>query len=30
MSDVVICEPLRMLIGRYGGSLRDATSVDLG
>ena len=30
MTDVVICEPLRTPIGRYGGSLKDCTSVDLG
>ena len=25
MRDVVICEPLRTPIGRYGGSLRDCS-----
>jgi acetyl-CoA C-acetyltransferase len=30
MRDVVICEPLRTPIGRYGGSLRDCSAVDLG
>lgn len=30
MRAVVICEPLRTPIGRYGGSLRDCSAVDLG
>ena len=30
MRDIVICEPLRTPIGRYGGSLRDCSAVDLG
>lgn len=30
MRDVVICEPLRTPIGRYGGTLRDCSAVDLG
>jgi acetyl-CoA C-acetyltransferase len=30
MRDAVICEPLRTPIGRYGGSLRDCSAVDLG
>ncbi|MCX4096763.1 acetyl-CoA C-acetyltransferase [Nocardia sp. alder85J] len=30
MRDVVICEPLRTPIGRYGGVFRDCTAVDLG
>jgi acetyl-CoA C-acetyltransferase len=30
MRDVVICEPLRTPIGRFGGSLRDCSAVDLG
>lgn len=28
--DVVICEPLRTPIGRYGGVFRDLTAIDLG
>ena len=30
MRDVVICEPVRTPIGRYGGMFRDVTAVDLG
>jgi acetyl-CoA C-acetyltransferase len=30
MRDVVICEPLRSPIGRYGGVFRSQTAVDLG
>jgi len=30
MRDVVICEPVRTPIGRYGGMFRDLTAVDLG
>lgn len=30
MSDVVICEPVRTPIGRYGGMFRSLTAVDLG
>lgn len=30
MRDVVICEPLRTPIGRYGGMFKDLTAVDLG
>ena len=30
MSDVVICEPLRTPIGRYGGSMRDVPAHTLG
>lgn len=30
MRDVVICEPVRTPIGRYGGMFKDLTAVDLG
>ena len=30
MRDVVICEPVRTPIGRYGGVFKDLTAVDLG
>ncbi len=30
MRDVVICEPIRTPIGRFGGSLKDCTAADLG
>lgn len=30
MPDVVICEPLRTAVGRYGGSLKDVSAADLG
>lgn len=30
MHDVVICEPLRTPVGRYGGSLRGVTAAELG
>ena len=30
MRDVVICEPVRTPIGRYGGSLKPLTAADLG
>ena len=30
MRDVVICEPVRTPIGRYGGVLKSLTAVDLG
>lgn len=30
MREVVICEPVRTPIGRYGGMFRDLTAVDLG
>lgn len=30
MRDTVVCEPVRTPFGRYGGSLRDVTAVDLG
>ena len=30
MRDVVICEPVRTPIGRYGGMFKNLTAVDLG
>ena len=30
MPDVVICEPVRTPIGKYGGSLESLSAVDLG
>jgi acetyl-CoA C-acetyltransferase len=30
MSDVVICEPIRTPVGRYGGALRDVPASELG
>lgn len=30
MSDIVICEPLRTAVGRYGGSLKGVTAAELG
>ncbi|MXP24412.1 acetyl-CoA C-acyltransferase [Gordonia sp. HNM0687] len=30
MRDIVICEPVRTPIGRYGGMFRDVTAVELG
>jgi acetyl-CoA C-acetyltransferase len=30
MTDVVICEPVRTPIGRYGGMFKAVTAVDLG
>lgn len=30
MPDIVICEPLRTAVGRYGGSLKDVSAADLG
>jgi acetyl-CoA acetyltransferase family protein len=29
-SDVVVCEPLRTAVGRYGGALKDVTAAELG
>ncbi len=30
MSDIVICEPLRTAVGRYGGVLKDVSAAELG
>ncbi|MEE4023521.1 acetyl-CoA C-acetyltransferase [Gordonia sp. PKS22-38] len=30
MRDIVVCEPVRTPIGRYGGMFKDVTAVDLG
>ena len=29
-SDVVVCEPLRTPVGRYGGQFKDVPAADLG
>ena len=29
-ADIVVCEPLRTPVGRYGGALRDVTAAELG
>lgn len=30
MTDIVVCEPLRTAVGRYGGALRDVGAAELG
>ena len=30
MTDVVICEPIRTAVGRYGGAIKDITAAELG
>ncbi|MGA8045522.1 MAG: acetyl-CoA C-acyltransferase, partial [Dermatophilaceae bacterium] len=30
MTDIVVCEPLRTAVGRYGGALKDVSAAELG